>query len=64
MDDDTYDAFNNDPLSFPAGDPRRSGEHMTLALLEDLSAVLVTHDYPPLCGDGLFEITASLYRIL
>jgi hypothetical protein len=61
---DTYDAFDNDPVSLPAGDSRRSGERMTLALLEDLSAVLATHGYPPLRGYSLVEMTAGLYRIL
>jgi hypothetical protein len=37
---------------------------MTLALLEDLSAVLATHGYPPLRGYSLVEMTAGLYRIL
>ena len=36
---------------------------LTLALLEDLAAVLLQHGYPPLTGYALAELTGSLYRI-
>jgi len=36
---------------------------LTLALLEDVAAVLARHGYPPLRGYALAELTASLYRL-
>lgn len=37
---------------------------LTLALLEDLAALLDRHGFGPLRGYALAEITASLYRVL
>lgn len=37
---------------------------LTLALLEDLAALLDQHGFGPLRGYTLAEITASLYRVL
>lgn len=39
------------------------GEHLTLALLEDLSRLLVVHGFPPLRGRALAELTLSLERL-
>jgi hypothetical protein len=36
---------------------------LTLALLEDLSRLLIVHGYPPLRGRALTELTLSLQRI-
>ena len=36
---------------------------LTLALLEDVAAVLARHGYLPLRGYALAELTASLYRL-
>jgi hypothetical protein len=36
---------------------------LTLALLEDVAAVLARHGYQPLRGYALAELTASLYRL-
>ncbi|MCU1595326.1 MAG: hypothetical protein JWO12_2718, partial [Frankiales bacterium] len=47
----------------PRRGARRSEETLTLALLEDLAAVLHAHGYPPLTGYALVELTSSLYRI-
>ncbi len=44
--------------------PRTTGgEQLTLALLEDVAAILHRHGYPPLRGYALAELTASLYRL-
>lgn len=37
--------------------------NLTLALLEELAAVLIRHGYPPLCGYALAELTTSLHRL-
>jgi hypothetical protein len=39
-------------------------ERYTLALLLDISEVLVRHGYPPLAGTQLAELAAALHRIL
>jgi len=36
---------------------------LTLAVLEDVAAVLDRHGFPPLRGYALAELTASLYRL-
>jgi hypothetical protein len=38
-------------------------ELLTLAVLEDVAAVLDQHGFPPLRGYALAELTASLYRL-
>ncbi len=38
-------------------------ELLTLAVLEDVAAVLNRHGFPPLRGYALAELTASLYRL-
>ena len=63
MDDDS--SFDGDPFSvWPGGEDRRSDHALTLALLEDLAAVLQAHGFPPLRGYVLVELTSSLYRLL
>lgn len=63
MDDDS--SFDNDPYSlWPGVGARRSGETLTLALLEDLAAVLQAHGFPPVRGYALVELTSSLYRLM
>ena len=47
----------------PVGPPPLTNGQLTLALLEDLGAVLQRHGYPPLRGYALAELTASLYRL-
>jgi hypothetical protein len=47
----------------PSGPPPPTNGQLTLALLEDLGAVLQRHGYPPLRGYALAELTASLYRL-
>jgi hypothetical protein len=49
----TFEAPRLDPAS----------ELLTLALLEDVSALLVRHGYPPLRGYALAEVTICLQRI-
>ena len=43
--------------------PALHGTRLTLALLEDLSRLLIVHGYPPLRGRALTELTLSLQRI-
>lgn len=38
-------------------------EQLTLAVLEDVAAVLDRHGFGPLRGYALAELTASLYRL-
>ena len=40
-----------------------TSELLTLALLEDLSRLLVVHGYPPLRGYALADLAATLQRI-
>jgi hypothetical protein len=48
----------------PMGPPPPSTDgQLTLALLEELAAVLQRHGYPPLRDYALAELTASLYRL-
>jgi hypothetical protein len=56
FDDDCYGATGSS-CSGPAHEP------LTLALLEDLAAVLTRHGFPPLRGYALAELTTSLYRL-
>ena len=52
LDDDS--GFDNDPYSlWPGLGAGRSGEALTLALLEDLAAVFQAHGFPPLRGYAL-----------
>jgi hypothetical protein len=57
FDDDVY----GDATGSSWGGPKP--ELLTLALLEDVAAVLVRHGLPPLRGYALAELTASLYRL-
>ena len=52
------DVFGSDRPHTPFG-----AELLTLALLEDLAAVLHQHGYPPLRGYALAELTTALYRL-
>ena len=45
----------------PSIDP--GSEPLTLALLEDLSRLLVVHGYPPLRGYALADLAVTLQRI-
>jgi hypothetical protein len=38
-------------------------ELLTLALLEDISRLLVVHGYPPLRGHALAEMSTTLHRL-
>ncbi|MCW2665648.1 MAG: hypothetical protein JWN57_610 [Frankiales bacterium] len=60
-DEDDFDDTDDREPGWPAtATPPRQ---LTLALLEDVSAVLLRHGYPPLTGYALAELTGSLYRI-
>ena len=50
---------------YATGSPWPGPRHelLTLALLEDVAAVLARHGFPPLRGYALAELTASLYRL-
>ena len=62
---DDYGDFYSEPLGDPpTGRARRTGQALTLALLEDLAVVLQAHGFPPLRGYVLVELTSSLYRLL
>jgi hypothetical protein len=56
---DVIDDDRDGPWPAAATHPRQ----LTLALIEDLAAVLLRHGYPPLSGYALAELTGSLYRI-
>jgi hypothetical protein len=60
MDDDDFpdDLFGPHPSH-----GRFGGQLLTLALLEDLAALLHQHGYPPLHGYALAELTAALARL-
>lgn len=58
-DDPTFHGQVRGPWPPAASEP----EQLTLALLEDLAAVLMRHGYPPLRGYALAELAGSLYRI-
>jgi len=64
---DIGDAPEGDPHDWafdaPRFDPGSSAELLTLALLEDLSALLTVHGFPPLRGYALAELTVCLQRI-
>ena len=55
----------DDPDGWAFDAPRldQANELLTLALLEDLSALLSLHGYPPLRGYALAEVTFCLQRI-
>jgi len=55
------DGFFDDATGYSWRGPRP--ELLTLALLEDVAAVLDQHGFPPLRGYALAELTASLYRL-
>ncbi len=60
------DAFDGDDFGDTDGGRWPAAGHapqLTLALLEDVAAVLQRHGYPPLRGYALAERTGSLYRI-
>ncbi len=65
VNDDNPPGEEFDPEAFGTLPPPRTtgGEQLTLALLEDVAAVLHRHGYPPLRGYALAELTASLYRL-
>ena len=56
-----FDDFPNWPYRAPATQP--PGTRLTLALLEDLSRLLIVHGYPPLRGRAIVELAISLQRI-
>ena len=58
---DSFDDVTSWPYQAPALQPH--GARLTLALLEDLSRLLIVHGYPPLRGHALTELTLSLQRI-
>jgi hypothetical protein len=58
---DSFDDVTSWPYQAPALQPY--GARLTLALLEDLSRLLIVHGYPPLRGRALTELTLSLQRI-
>lgn len=62
---DDNGGFNDDIYGpyVPHNPARGAGDALTLALLEDLAALLQQHGFPPLRGYALAEITASLYRL-
>lgn len=61
----TFDENSNDPADWTFDVPRLgpASELLTLALLEDVSALLVLHGYAPLRGYALAEVTLCLQRI-
>ena len=56
-DDGMFDEFYRHAPRPPAS------EVLTLAVLEDVAAVLDRHGFGPLRGYALAELTASLYRL-
>jgi hypothetical protein len=68
-DDDEDDvqgaAYIEDADAWRYQPPRLHPGHgqLTLALLEDLSRLLIVHGYPPLRGRSLAELVLSLQRI-
>jgi hypothetical protein len=56
-----FDDVTSWPYQAPALQPR--GAQLTLALLEDLSRLLIVHGYPPRRGRALTELAISLQRI-
>jgi hypothetical protein len=57
------DADDPDGWAFDAPGFEPTGELVTLALLEDVSALLSLHGNPPLRGYALAELTLCLQRI-
>jgi hypothetical protein len=52
-----------DDWTFEAPRPAPGSELLTFALLEDVSALLVLHGYPPLRDYALAEVTLCMQRI-
>ena len=61
MDDEGFDSSDGFHFDAPHVDP--AGELLTLALLEDMSNLLIVHGYPPLRGYALAELAACLHRL-
>lgn len=64
MDPDDGEALDDSgawAFQAPPVDPY--AERLTLALLEDLSRLLVVHGYPPLRGHALAELAVTLQRL-
>jgi hypothetical protein len=61
MDEDGFYSSDGFQYDAPRLDP--AGELLTLALLEDVSKLLVVHGYPPLRGYALAEMANSLHRL-
>lgn len=57
------DPIDWDDWTFAARRLGPASELLTLALLGDVSALLVLHGYPPLRGYALAEVTLCLQRI-
>ena len=57
------DADDPDGWDFDAPRLEPTRELLTLALLEDVTALLSLHGYPPLRGCALAELTLCLQRI-
>ena len=62
MDDEGFYS-SSDGFQYDAPHVDPAGELLTLALLEDLSHLLVVHGYPPLRGYALAELAACLHRL-
>lgn len=64
MDPDDGEALDDsDAWAFQAPPVDPHAERLTLALLEDLSRLLVVHGYPPLRGHALAELAVTLQRL-
>lgn len=62
-DGDTYNLPFDDDARGPWPPAASEPQQLTLALLEDLAAVLMWHGYPPLRGYALAELAGSHFRI-
>jgi hypothetical protein len=62
MDDEGF-YRNSDGFQYDAPHVDPVGELLTLALLEDLSNLLVVHGDPPRRGYALAELAACLHRL-
>jgi hypothetical protein len=60
--DDDRVPYDSEPLG-PWPDEATEPRQLTLALLEDLSTVLIAHGFPPLRGYAMAELAGCLYRI-
>jgi hypothetical protein len=61
VDDDGL--YDSDGFQYDAPRIDPAGELLTLALLEDLSNLLVVHGYQPLRGYALAEMAGALHRL-